>query len=110
MALLATVRACHDNPGYGRTHRWRARKFLRFWRRGQGRNLEESDDICCGDPHVKGILVNIFGGITRGEEVARGVIMAQPELPQGMPVVVRLSGTGEPKGAMLGRHGPQLGL
>jgi succinyl-CoA synthetase beta subunit len=50
------------------------------------------------DPQVKGILVNIFGGITRGEEVARGVIMAQAELPKGMPIVVRLSGTGAEEG------------
>ncbi|HEY7419706.1 MAG TPA: ADP-forming succinate--CoA ligase subunit beta [Ktedonobacteraceae bacterium] len=50
------------------------------------------------DPQVKGILVNIFGGITRGEEVARGVIMAQGGLPQGMPIVVRLSGTGAEEG------------
>ena len=48
------------------------------------------------DPQVKGILVNIFGGITRGEEVAKGVIMAQAELPKGMPIVVRLSGSGSP--------------
>ncbi|HLI07325.1 MAG TPA: ADP-forming succinate--CoA ligase subunit beta [Ktedonobacteraceae bacterium] len=54
------------------------------------------------DPDVKGILVNIFGGITRGEEVAKGVIMAQKELPKGMPIVVRLSGTGAEEGkAML---------
>ncbi len=53
------------------------------------------------DPQVKGILVNIFGGITRGEEVARGIILAQPELPQGMPVVARLSGTGEAEGRAL---------
>ena len=54
------------------------------------------------DPQVKGILVNIFGGITRGEEVAKGVIMAQAELPKGMPIVVRLSGTGSEEGkAML---------
>ncbi len=54
------------------------------------------------DPQVKGILVNIFGGITRGEEVAQGVIMAQAELPKGMPIVVRLSGTGAEEGkAML---------
>ncbi|HLX57127.1 MAG TPA: ATP-grasp domain-containing protein, partial [Ktedonobacteraceae bacterium] len=54
------------------------------------------------DPQVTGILVNIFGGITRGEEVARGVIMAQAELPKGMPIVVRLSGTGAEEGkAML---------
>jgi succinyl-CoA synthetase beta subunit len=54
------------------------------------------------DPQVKGVLVNIFGGITRGEEVAKGVIMAQSELPKGMPIVVRLSGTGAEEGrAML---------
>jgi succinyl-CoA synthetase beta subunit len=53
------------------------------------------------DPQVKGILVNIFGGITRGEEVARGIIMAQAELPQGMPIVARLSGTGAEEGRAL---------
>jgi succinyl-CoA synthetase beta subunit len=53
------------------------------------------------DPQVKGILVNIFGGITRGEEVARGILLAQPELPAGMPVVARLSGTGEAEGRAL---------
>ncbi len=53
------------------------------------------------DPQVKGILVNIFGGITRGEEVAKGVIMAQSELPKGMPIVVRLSGTGAVEGRAL---------
>ena len=53
------------------------------------------------DPQVKGILVNIFGGITRGEEVARGVIMAQAELPEDMPIVVRLSGTGAEEGRAL---------
>jgi len=53
------------------------------------------------DPQVKGILVNIFGGITRGEEVAKGVIMAQKELPTGMPIVVRLSGTGAEEGRAL---------
>jgi succinyl-CoA synthetase beta subunit len=53
------------------------------------------------DPQVQGILVNIFGGITRGEEVARGIIMAQEELPAGMPIVARLSGTGEEEGRAL---------
>jgi succinyl-CoA synthetase beta subunit len=53
------------------------------------------------DPQVKGILVNIFGGITRGEEVARGVIMAQDDIPKGMPIVVRLSGTGSEEGKAL---------
>ncbi len=53
------------------------------------------------DPQVKGILVNIFGGITRGEEVAKGVILAQADLPKGMPIVVRLSGTGAEEGKEL---------
>jgi succinyl-CoA synthetase beta subunit len=53
------------------------------------------------DPDVKGILVNIFGGITRGEEVARGIIMAQHELPAGTPLVARLSGTGAAEGRSL---------
>jgi succinyl-CoA synthetase beta subunit len=53
------------------------------------------------DPQVKGILVNIFGGITRGEEVARGIILAQEALPKGMPIVARLSGTGAEEGRAL---------
>ncbi len=47
-----------------------------------------------GDPYVKGILVNIFGGITRSEEVAKGIIAAQDGL-RGMPLVARISGNGE---------------
>ena len=46
------------------------------------------------DPDVKGILVNIFGGITRSEEVAKGIIAAQEEL-KGIPLVARISGNGE---------------
>ena len=53
------------------------------------------------DPDVKGIVVNIFGGITRGEEVAKGIILAQHDLPAGMPIVARLSGTGEAEGRAL---------
>jgi len=53
------------------------------------------------DPQVQGIVVNIFGGITRGEEVAKGIILAQRDLPVGMPIVARLSGTGEVEGRAL---------
>jgi succinyl-CoA synthetase beta subunit len=60
------------------------------------------------DPQVKGILVNIFGGITRGEEVAKGVIMAQTDLPKGMPIVVRLSGTGSEEGKEMLKQHPGL--
>jgi succinyl-CoA synthetase beta subunit len=68
--------------------------------------MKRALEFVARDPDVKGILVNIFGGITRGEEVARGVILAQEHLPKGLPIVVRLSGTGEEEGrAMLANAG-----
>jgi len=80
--------------------------FYDFGGGAKAERLKKALLFLARDPDVKGILVNIFGGITRGEEVARGVIMAQPELPKGMPVVVRLSGTGEAEGrAMLADAG-----
>jgi succinyl-CoA synthetase beta subunit len=64
--------------------------------------MHKSLTFVARDPQVKGILVNIFGGITRGEEVAKGVILAQQDIPKGLPIVVRLSGTGAEAGrAML---------
>lgn len=63
--------------------------------------MHKSLTFVARDPQVKGILVNIFGGITRGEEVAKGVILAQQELPTGLPIIVRLSGTGAEEGRAL---------
>jgi succinyl-CoA synthetase beta subunit len=63
--------------------------------------MEKALRFVASDPDVRGILVNIFGGITRGEEVARGVIQAQAHLPAGLPIVVRLSGTGAEEGKAL---------
>ena len=58
-------------------------------------------ELVAGDPHVKGILINIFGGITRGDEVARGVIDASREINLTLPLVVRLTGTREEEGRRL---------
>jgi succinyl-CoA synthetase beta subunit len=49
--------------------------------------------IILSDPHVKAILINIFGGIVRCDRVANGVIKAVEELGLKVPVVVRLEGT-----------------
>lgn len=49
--------------------------------------------IILSDPNVKAILVNIFGGITRGDEVARGIIDALHQVQTNVPMVVRLAGT-----------------
>ncbi len=53
------------------------------------------------DPKVRGVFINIFGGITRGDEVARGVIAARDELKITKPLVVRMTGTREEEGRAL---------
>ncbi len=50
------------------------------------------------DPKVRGVFINVFGGITRGDEVARGVIEARDTLRITKPLVVRMTGTMEEEG------------
>jgi succinyl-CoA synthetase beta subunit len=61
-------------------------------------------ELLAGDPHVKGILINIFGGITRGDEVAHGIIDASRDLNLKLPLVVRMTGTREEEGRQLLRE------
>src|ERR1700741_1155719 len=49
--------------------------------------------IILADPNVKGILVNIFGGIARGDILAKGVVAAAKQVHLNVPLVVRLEGT-----------------
>ena len=58
-------------------------------------------ELLAGDPRVKGILINIFGGITRGDEVAHGIIDATRDLNLKLPLVVRMTGTREEEGRQL---------
>ncbi len=51
--------------------------------------------IILSDPKVKAVLFNIFGGITRCDEVAKGIIAARSQLERQVPMVVRLLGTNE---------------
>ncbi|HEX7490808.1 MAG TPA: ADP-forming succinate--CoA ligase subunit beta [Candidatus Limnocylindrales bacterium] len=50
-------------------------------------------ELILADPNVNAILVNIFGGITRGDEVAAGLIEARAEQSREVPMVVRIVGT-----------------
>jgi succinyl-CoA synthetase beta subunit len=54
--------------------------------------------IITGDPNVRSILFNIFGGITRCDDVARGIVEALSKNPIKVPLVVRLTGTNEVEG------------
>jgi succinyl-CoA synthetase beta subunit len=57
--------------------------------------------IILSDPNVKAVLFNIFGGITRCDEVAKGILEALKEVPTGVPMVARLVGTNEEEGRAL---------
>ncbi len=54
-------------------------------------------NIILRDPNVKAILFNIFGGITRCDDVANGIVYAVNQLKPKVPIVVRLTGTNEDK-------------
>lgn len=63
---------------------------------GGGANKEkvtEAFRIIFSDPEVKGVLINIFGGITRCDVIAEGIIAAAKEVDVKVPLVVRLAGT-----------------
>jgi len=57
-------------------------------------------EVINSDPSVRSIFINIFGGITRGEEVANGIVTALGRVDIKVPIVVRLDGTN----AALGRE------
>jgi succinyl-CoA synthetase beta subunit len=58
-------------------------------------------ELILADPKVKAILVNIFGGITRGDEVAAGLIEARAQQAREVPMVVRIVGTNAAEAARM---------
>ena len=73
--------------------------------------MENAFTVILMNPHVKGVLMNVFGGITRGDEVARGVVTARDNLKMKVPLVVRMSGTNEEEGrAILKANGIEPGV
>jgi succinyl-CoA synthetase beta subunit len=58
-------------------------------------------EVILSDPKVKGVLFNIFGGITRCDEVAKGLIEAFDQVKPQVPFVVRLDGTNDVEGRRL---------
>ncbi len=62
-------------------------------------------EVINNDPNVQAIFINIFGGITRGEEVAEGIIEAMKRVDIDSPIVLRLDGTNAQQGRdMLASH------
>jgi len=65
---------------------------------GDAQGVVEALSVLTRDPQVKAIFFNVFGGITRCDEVARGILQALSELTIGLPIVVRLDGTNAEEG------------
>jgi succinyl-CoA synthetase beta subunit len=57
--------------------------------------------IILSDPNVRAVLLNIFGGITRGDEVARGIVEALHEVQTDVPLVARIVGTNSDEGRLI---------
>jgi succinyl-CoA synthetase beta subunit len=55
-------------------------------------------EVINNDPSVKAIFINIFGGITKGEEVANGIVQALEQVDISSPIVIRLDGTNAEQG------------
>jgi succinyl-CoA synthetase beta subunit len=56
-------------------------------------------EIVISHPDVEAVFINILGGITRCDEMARGIVDAQKTLPRKVPIVIRMIGTREKEGA-----------
>jgi succinyl-CoA synthetase beta subunit len=68
---------------------------------GDAQTVVDALEIITGDRQVHAILFNIFGGITRCDEVARGILQALEQMTIDLPIVVRLDGTNAAEGRAL---------
>jgi succinyl-CoA synthetase beta subunit len=68
---------------------------------GDAQGVVDALEVITTDPQVRSIFFNIFGGITRGDEVARGILQALGQMTIDHPIVVRLDGTNAEEGRRL---------
>ena len=79
----------------------RPANFLDVGGGAQADEIVTAMEVLLSDPDVKAILFNVFGGITRCDEVARGILTALERLDVQVPMVVRLDGTNDVEGRRL---------
>lgn len=95
MATMDMVKLYGEADGIGPAN------FLDIGGGAQADRVAAALRIILSDPHVKAVLFNIFGGITRGDEVARGLLTAYHEIQPDVPMVIRLVGTNAQEGLEL---------
>ena len=88
---MNTVDALADAGG-------KAANFLDTGGKATSETVKKSFEVILQDERVKVIFVNIFGGLTLGDMIANGVLLAFKELEMRLPVVVRIRGTNEAEG------------
>jgi succinyl-CoA synthetase beta subunit len=68
---------------------------------GNAQGVVDALEVITRDPQVRSIFFNIFGGITRCDEVARGILEALGQMSIETPIVVRLDGTNAEEGRQI---------
>jgi len=91
MATMDIIKLCGGEPA----------NFLDIGGGASSEKVAAALRIILSDPKVKAVLFNIFGGITRGDEVARGILAALEEVDTDVPMVARLVGTNAEEGLRL---------
>ena len=91
MATMDMIKLYGGNPA----------NFLDIGGSSNPQKIVEAMKLLMADEHVRVVLINIFGGITRCDDVATGLIEAFKELKTDMPIVIRLTGTNEKEGREL---------
>jgi len=84
--VMATLDAVRNAGG-------RAANFLDVGGGAKEAVVKAALEIVLSNPRVRSVMINIFGGITRGDEVAKGILDVIEKHPPSVPLVVRLSGT-----------------
>jgi succinyl-CoA synthetase beta subunit len=77
---------------------------------GDAQGVVDALEVIAKDPQVRSIFFNIFGGITRCDEVARGILQALEQMAIADPIVVRLDGTNAEEGRRLLREADSANL
>ncbi len=87
----------------------RPANFLDVGGGAQADRVKSCVQLVLMDPNIKGVLINIFGGITRGDEVAKGILAALSDLDVKVPVVARVEGTAAEEALKLLESSPIIG-
>ncbi len=89
--VMTTIDLIHDQGGY-------AGNFLDIGGGARAERVRDALSLVLTDKRIETILINIYGGITRCDEVARGILEAISDIEVEVPIVVRLAGTNEKEG------------